>query len=100
VAGKLIRDKILADGPATGTIRVAGNSEMRGLLLAKLEEEVAEVRAASTTQGVMEELGDVLEVLFTLAAWHGYDQADLDHVARMKTEERGGFLLRRVWSPE
>ena len=98
---KLIRDRIpdiaAARGQAPMTVRQAAVAEMPGLLLAKLHEELAEVREADAG-GVLEELADLLEVVFALAAWHGCDRGDLREIARAKAEARGGFDGRLVWT--
>lgn len=98
---KLIRDLIpqlaVARGQAPMDVRQATAAEMPGLLLAKLGEELAEVRAADAG-GVLEELADVLEVLFALAAVYGCDRGDLREIARAKAEARGGFDDRLVWT--
>ena len=97
---KLIRDLIPDLATRRGqpmTVRQAADREMPGLLLAKLDEETAEVRAADPGR-VLEELADVLEVVTALAAWHGCDDGDLWEIARAKAELRGAFRQRLVWT--
>ena len=97
---KLIRDLIPDLAARQGqpmAVRQAADREMPGLLLAKLDEEAAEVRAADPGR-VLEELADVLEVVRALAAWHGCDFGDLREIARAKAEARGGFRQRLVWT--
>ncbi|AGF57817.1 putative house-cleaning noncanonical NTP pyrophosphatase (MazG superfamily) [Clostridium saccharoperbutylacetonicum] len=87
---KLVRDKIpeiiKADGRACDTVIVAGDEKYK-LLEAKLQEEVNEFLEDKN----LEELADVMEVLFGLADSLGYSEDDLLKVRDKKREERGGF---------
>jgi len=87
---KLVRDRIpdiiRADGRECGC-RIAGPEEYRSLLIAKLDEEVAEFKES----GSLEELGDVMEVLVALAKEGGWSEEDLLAENRRKRDERGGF---------
>ncbi len=94
---KLIRDKIPQIIRSTGIeplTRIADRDEYRGLLCAKLREEVSEF----LTSNDPEELADVLEVLFALADDLGVGRHGLEHRRWAKAEERGGFAERIVWS--
>jgi predicted house-cleaning noncanonical NTP pyrophosphatase (MazG superfamily) len=105
--GKLIRDTVpqfIRDDGLTPIIRVAGPGEVRDLLLAKLREETSEVGEALTaayeqfgTAAVVNELADVMEVLYSIAATLGVepDQIDQARIAKLKTN--GGFSGRIVW---
>ena len=62
----------------------------------KLREEVAELAAAQTSEAVLEEAADVLEVLTAIAAEHGATLDTIVDIARRKREERGGFDMR-LW---
>lgn len=98
--GKLVRDRIpqiiRADG-AEPEIYVADPAEYRQRLRAKLTEEVAEYMEADETHAP-EELADVLEVAFALAADLGVDPAQLEKLRATKAAERGGFSERIVWT--
>jgi hypothetical protein len=52
----------------------------------------------SPSQAV-EELADLLEILYSLARIHGADEHDLHRVCQQKREERGGFS-ERIWLVE
>ena len=52
--------------------------------------------AAATSDAVIEEAADVLEVLTAIAAWHGGTLDNIVGVARSKRAERGGFDMR-LW---
>ena len=97
--GKLVRDKIPAIIRQSGrTPRVTRlpTDAYRSALMDKLHEEVAELTAAQTTQSMLEEAGDVLEVLAAIAADHGAALESIFEAARKKRAQRGGFT-RRLW---
>ncbi|MPY65164.1 nucleoside triphosphate pyrophosphohydrolase [Deinococcus sp. SDU3-2] len=84
--GKLVRDGIPRLFP-TSTYRVLDAAEYGEALRAKLTEEVREY----LSDGTMEELADVLEVLHALAAWHGLTPKELERLRAQQAAERGGF---------
>lgn len=90
VYDKLVRDKIPsiieADGRSCDVV-VAEKCDMANLLERKLEEEVNEYLKDKN----LDELADVMEVLFGLAYNLGYSEDDLLEKRRIKYEERGGF---------
>jgi predicted house-cleaning noncanonical NTP pyrophosphatase (MazG superfamily) len=97
---KLVRDKIPQVIEASGSkcdIRIADKKEKYELLEAKLKEEVGEFFEAKN----LEELADVMEVLFGLADSLGYSEEDLIRKREGKREERGGFkegiVLEKVY---
>ncbi|AQR96506.1 nucleoside triphosphate pyrophosphohydrolase [Clostridium saccharoperbutylacetonicum] len=87
---KLVRDKIpeiiKADGRECETAIVTGDEKYK-LLEAKLLEEANEFLEDKN----IEELADVMEVLFGLADSLGYSEEDLLKARDKKREERGGF---------
>lgn len=98
--GKLVRDRIpdiiRADG-AEPDVYVADPVEYRQRLRAKLAEEVAEFMEADDTDAP-EELADILEVAFALAADLGVDADRLEKIRAAKAEQRGAFSERIVWT--
>ena len=96
---KLVRDKIpeviRAQGRECDTSIVAGDEKYK-LLEAKLQEEVNEFLEDKN----LEELAEVMEVLFGLADSLGYSEEELLKARDKKREERGGFkdgiLLKSV----
>ncbi|NNU78384.1 nucleoside triphosphate pyrophosphohydrolase [Clostridium estertheticum] len=87
---KLIRDKIPEIIKAAGKnfdVHYAKKEEVLPLLETKLNEEVSEYLEAKN----LEELADVMEVLFGLANALGYSEEDLINKRNEKKEERGGF---------
>ncbi|MBZ9634648.1 nucleoside triphosphate pyrophosphohydrolase [Clostridium sp. FP1] len=97
---KLVRDKIPEIIKATGKnfdIHYAKKEELFPLLDSKLNEEVSEYLEDKN----LEELADVMEVLFGLANALGYSEEDLINKRNAKKEERGGFekgiVLEKVY---
>ena len=87
---KLVRDKIpeiiKAQGRECDTLIVVGEEKDK-LLEAKLQEEVNEFLEDKN----LEELADVMEVLFGLAEALGYSEEELLKARDKKRAERGGF---------
>jgi predicted house-cleaning noncanonical NTP pyrophosphatase (MazG superfamily) len=97
-SGKLVRDRIPEIIRASGKeplVRVADAEVFRDLLRDKLVEEVDEFLASD---GDLEELADILEVVLALADDLGAGPAQLEEMRAAKAAERGGFSLRIVWS--
>lgn len=100
IYNKLVRDKIPQVIEATGKkydIRIADKEEHYKLLEAKLKEEVNEFLQDKN----LEELADVMEVLFGLANNMGYSEEELFKKREEKKAERGGFdkgiVLEKVY---
>ncbi|MEV6417390.1 nucleoside triphosphate pyrophosphohydrolase [Kribbella sp. NPDC051718] len=97
--GKLVRDRIpdliRANGEDPITY-VAAPAEYRQRLRDKLLEEVDEFLTADSTAAV-EELADVLEVVYALAADLGTDRPTLEQIREAKATERGAFTNRLIW---
>jgi predicted house-cleaning noncanonical NTP pyrophosphatase (MazG superfamily) len=97
--GKLVRDKvpdiIRASGrPPHVTMLAAG--AYRTALYDKLREEVDEHIAARTTDAVIEEGADVVEVITAIAADRGVTLDGILDAAQRKRAERGGFGMQ-LW---
>ena len=93
---KLVRDKIPEIMRAAGQVAVTHTAdpvEFQVLLRHKLTEEVDEFLLSQSP----EELADILEVLYALAASLGLDAAGLEALRQAKAEQRGGFAKRIVW---
>lgn len=100
VYNKLVRDKIpeiIEAGENKYDIRIADKEEHYELLEAKLQEEVKEFLEGKN----LEELADVMEVLYGLADNLGYSEEDLNNERIEKRKKRGGFkrgiVLERVY---
>jgi predicted house-cleaning noncanonical NTP pyrophosphatase (MazG superfamily) len=93
----LVRDKIpqlIRDAGAEPVTRVADAGEYRGLLRAKLVEEVDKFLASEK----LADMADVLEVVLALAQDLGVDHERLEGLRAAKASERGVFADRIVWS--
>jgi predicted house-cleaning noncanonical NTP pyrophosphatase (MazG superfamily) len=91
---KLVRDGIAARLDEAGVgyeTRRAERDEMKELLTRKLHEEVEELGAATLPSDVKEEIVDILEVLYAIAARNGCNEQDLAELRTTKREERGAF---------
>ena len=87
---KLVRDKIpeiIQNGVKSCEVRVLGQAEYLNMLDKKLDEELLEYRTDKT----VEELADMLEVIYALAKTHGVSREQLEDLRAKKAQERGGF---------
>ena len=90
---KLVRDKIPAIIQAQGktpSIRILSDAEYTAALEKKLDEEVAEFHKDQN----LEELADILEVVYALTENLGYSKEELQTLREKKAAERGGFRDR------
>lgn len=100
VYNKLVRDKIpeiIKNSGKQFDMHIADTTEALKLLEAKLDEEVLEFHQDKN----LEELADILEVIFALAKNLGFSEEDLLNKRLTKKEERGGFdkniILEKVY---
>ena len=89
---KLVRDKIPILFKMENT-HIADEAEYLSALDAKLREEVAEY----LQDHAPEELADVLEVVYALAAARGVSQEELEQLRKKKADARGSFKKRIIW---
>ena len=90
---KLIRDKIPEIIEAAGKqciVEVMNEEEYLEALDAKLNEELAEYQADKS----LEELADLLEVMYAVVRARGYTTEKLERVRKQKAEKRGDFEKR------
>ena len=99
VYNKLVRDKIpeiIEESGKTCEIEILSDEGYLQMLDKKLDEELAEYQQEQN----IEELADLLEVLYATAKARGYSIEELDHVRIEKKKARGGFegkiLLKEV----
>lgn len=90
---KLVRDKIPEiiekDGKTCKTEILSGDEYIK-MIDAKLDEELAEYHKDKN----IEELADLLEVVYAAAVARGYSIDDLEFERRKKADERGGFTKK------
>lgn len=87
---KLVRDKIPEIIKGKGVIaktHIASDEEYKSKLREKLLEEVQEYLEDSC----VEELADILEVVYALSLLEGANREQLEEVRKKKADERGGF---------
>ena len=94
IYNKLVRDKIpeiiVAEGHEC-TVRTLDLEEYRQQLMRKLIEEAKEATESFNEISLVEELSDVLEVIYALANSYGRSVQDLETVRIEKRLRRGGF---------
>ena len=91
---KLVRDKvpsvIISKGERAATIKLAGDALIVALKR-KLVEEAFEALDTNSGAALVEELADVIEVVYAVAAELGVTLADLDNIRKGKARKRGSF---------
>lgn len=87
---KLVRDKIpeiIENSGKKCIVEVMDDETYLKYLDAKLGEELAEYQADKS----LEELADLLEVMYAVAVARGYTIEELEQVRKEKADKRGGF---------
>ena len=87
---KLVRDKIpqiIAENGQYCKVRILSDEEYLRAVVAKLSEELAEYHRDQN----IDELADLLEVLYAAAAVRGYNAEELERVREAKAAKRGRF---------
>lgn len=93
---KLIRDKIpelIKQKGESPIVRKADDNEYSELLNKKLVEEAKEFAFDKN----IEELADILEVVYAIAKLNNITPEELEERRKAKAEERGSFDKRIVW---
>lgn len=94
--GKLVRDKIpqiIIEAGKKPITRILDNDEYLDELDKKLNEETAEYQVDKS----IEEMVDILEVLFAICEARGYSIEKLMEVRNVKREKCGGFEQKIFW---
>ena len=89
----MVRDRIpeiIESQGETAVTRILDPEEYIRCLEQKLDEEVSEYHES----GELEELADILEVIFALAEAGGHPKEELLSAYQTKHEKRGGFARR------
>ena len=93
IYNKLVRDKIpeiIKNQKEIPNTRILDEEEYPIHLEMKLEEEIEEYRQNHD----LEELADILEVLYALCESDGHSIEELQAMQKKKQDERGGFTKR------
>ncbi|MCS0789943.1 nucleoside triphosphate pyrophosphohydrolase [Cytobacillus firmus] len=91
---KLVRDRIPEIIAQTGknySSRILDQSEYVKELKKKSLEELEEYINANNNDEALEELADLLEVIHSLAEFHGASIEKVEELRKQKAEKRGGF---------
>jgi predicted house-cleaning noncanonical NTP pyrophosphatase (MazG superfamily) len=97
---KLVRDRIpelATSNGHPGAFHQATEIEYGRLLRDKLLEEAAEAASAPGPGELLDELGDVLQVLYALASQAGLEPAAIECARARKARTTGAFTRRVVW---
>ena len=90
---KLVRDlipEIIEESGKKCSIEILNDEEYIKSIDAKLDEELAEYHKDQN----IEELADLLEVIYAAARARGYSIEELERIRISKAQERGGFEKR------
>ena len=90
---KLARDRIpeiIEQGGKNCSTAILSDEEYLKMIDAKLDEELAEYHKDQN----IEELADLMEVIYAAAKARGYTLAELEQVRAAKAEKRGAFDKR------
>lgn len=100
VYDKLVRDKIPEIIESSGNkceIEVVSDEVALEYLYKKLNEEVSELLEDKN----LDEIADVMEVLFAIGSKYGYSEEDILNRRNEKRDSRGGFednlILKKTW---
>ena len=87
---KLVRDKIpqiIEDDNKKCSVRILDDEEYLKMVDVKLDEELAEYHKDQN----VEELADLLEVIYAAAKARGYSIEELERIRKEKADKRGAF---------
>lgn len=94
VYNKLVRDRIPQIIEASGksfTMRMLTSHEQLGEIKNKMHEEVLEFQQAVNEKDALEELADILELVYAALDVYGSSDEELEAVRQRKRDMRGGF---------
>ncbi|MFS0556885.1 phosphoribosyl-ATP pyrophosphohydrolase [Brevibacillus sp. 179-C9.3 HS] len=97
VYNKLVRDKIPQIIESNGkqcSVRVLDDAKNDAALKIKMQEELNEFLEATEPGQQMEELADLLEVVYAFVQNKGVGLEELERIRQEKYVERGGFQQR------
>lgn len=97
IYNKLVRDRIpdiIGEQGKQYTIKTLDKEAYIAELRKKLQEEHQEYITAEQDREAVEELADMLEVIYALASVHGATEQELNRVRDEKAQKRGKFQER------
>lgn len=97
IYNKLVRDKIPKIIESTGkecSTKILNTDEYIKALQKKSFEELQEYINSKNNDEAIEELADMLEIIYSFAEYHGVSMEEIEEVRKRKLEMRGGFRER------
>ncbi|ADU29060.1 nucleoside triphosphate pyrophosphohydrolase [Evansella cellulosilytica] len=97
VYNKLVRDRIpmiIRNNGVECKVRRLDAGEFEREARKKLTEELNEYLEAQNAEQAIEELADLLELIYCLSENHGYTKDELENIRSDKAERRGSFSER------
>lgn len=94
IYNKLVRDgipAIIQAGNKKYTMNILEQSQHEVEIKRKMDEELKEYQQASSNEEAIEELADLLELIFAVLPLHDSSMDELEKVRLAKREKRGGF---------
>lgn len=94
VYNKLIRDKILdvlIEKKLEYSSRVLDEKEYEMAIKAKFHEEISEFEKAETSEEIISELADILELIHAAVQLQNTSFEQLEEIRKQKKNSRGGF---------
>ncbi len=94
IYNKLVRDRIPEIIEATNkkyTMKVLDSCEHEIEIKSKLVEELQEYQETKNNNDAIEELADLLELIYAVLPLHGSSMEELEKIRFEKREKRGGF---------
>lgn len=91
---KLIRDKAhqkMLEAGVEMNLKKLSEEETLSYYKKKIVEEAEEVRDANTTEELIEEMADCLEVIRSMAKFIGTDFDEIENIRKVKKEHKGSF---------
>jgi predicted house-cleaning noncanonical NTP pyrophosphatase (MazG superfamily) len=94
IYNKLIRDhipEVIVASNRIAVIKTLTDSDYIVEVKKKLYEELTEYESATNDRDALEELADILEVVYALANTHGSSKEQLEEIRREKARKLGSF---------
>lgn len=89
--GKLVRDKMPAIVDDDSKFEILSNDDYRLSLREKIVEEAHEVKSSSTRANLVEELGDLEEVIRAILEDASINYEEMDSLRHAKINQKGKF---------
>ncbi|MCY3411337.1 MAG: nucleoside triphosphate pyrophosphohydrolase [Candidatus Heimdallarchaeota archaeon] len=94
VYNKLIRDRIpeiIRNDNKVPNLRLLNKNEFKSAVLTKFNEEIAELKESTDREDILNELADVLELIYTYGQEYNISPQEIEEKRELKEQKRGGF---------